>query len=72
MVKEQINKVVFGKSQPSRKISENGVPLVVTYRPKVKKHGKLITDLLPFLYSDEKFKRFSHLLQWFHTEALEK
>ena len=72
MVNEQINKVVLGKNQPSRKNSENGVPFVVTYHPKVKKLGKLIKDLLPFLYSDEKFKKFSHLLQWSHTEALEK
>ena len=63
VVNEQINKVVFGKNQRSRKNSENGVPFVVTYRPKVKKLGKLIKDLLPFLYS---------LLQWCHIEALEK
>ena len=52
MVNKQINKVVFGKSQPSRKNSENGVPFV-TYHPNVKKLGKLIKDLLPFSYSDE-------------------
>ena len=49
VVNEQINKVRLGKNQPSRKNSENGVPFVVTYHPKVKKLGKLIKDLLPFL-----------------------
>ena len=53
VVNEQINKVVFGKNQPSRKNSENGVPFVVTYHRRVKKLGKLIKDLLPFLYNDE-------------------
>ena len=57
MVNEQINKVVFGKSQPSRKNSENGVLFVVTYHPKVKKLGKLIKDLLPLLYSDEEIQK---------------
>ena len=57
VINEQINKVVFGKNQHSRKNSENGVPFVVTYHPKVKKHGKLIKDLLPFLYSDEKVQK---------------
>ena len=37
VVNEKINKVVFGMSQPSRKNSENHVPFVVTYQPKVKK-----------------------------------
>ena len=41
IVNEQIKKVVFGKSQPSRKNSENDIPFVVTYHPKVKL-GKLI------------------------------
>ena len=45
VVNEQINKVVFGKNQPSRKNSENGIPFVVTYHPKVKKLGKLINLL---------------------------
>ena len=30
---------------------------VVTYHPKVKKLGKLIKDLLPFLYSDEEVQK---------------
>ena len=58
VVNEQINKVVFGKSQPSRKNSEKGIPFVVTYHPKVKKLGKLIKDLLPFLYSDDDVQKF--------------
>ena len=57
MVNEQINKVVFGKNQPSGKNSENGVPFVVTYSPKVKKLGIVIKDLLPFLYSDEEVQK---------------
>ena len=52
VVNEQINKVVFGKNQPSRKNSENGVLFVVTNHPKGKTLGKLIKDLLPFLDSD--------------------
>ena len=57
VVNEQTNKVAFGKSQPSKKTSENGVPFVVTYHPKVKKLGKLLKDLLPFLYSDEEVEK---------------
>ena len=57
VVNEQTNKVVFGKSQPSRKNSENGVPIVVTYHPKFKKLGKLIKGLLPFLYSNEEVQK---------------
>ena len=30
----------------------SGIPFVSTCHPKVKKIGKLIMDLLPFLYSD--------------------
>ena len=52
VVNERINKVVFGKSQPSRNNSENGISFVYL-SPKVKKPGKLIKDLLLFLYSDE-------------------
>ena len=57
MVNEQINKAVFGKKQPSRKNSENGVSFLVTYHPNIKKRGKLIKDLLPFLYSDEEVQK---------------
>ena len=52
MVNEQINKVVFGKSHISRK------NFVVTYHLKSLKFGKLIKDLLPFLYSDEEVQKF--------------
>ena len=58
VVNEKINKVVFGKGQFSKKNSENGVPFVVTYHPKVKKLGKLIKDLLPFLHRDEEVQKF--------------
>ena len=57
VINDQSNRIAFGKSQPSRKNSENGIPLVVTYHPKVKKLGKLIKDLLPFLYSDEEVQK---------------
>ena len=57
MVNEQINKVVFGKDQPSRKNPENGVPFAVTYHPKVKKLGKLINDLLSFLYNEKEVQK---------------
>ena len=57
VVNEKINKVVFGKSQPGRKNSENSIPFVVTYHPKVKKLGKLIKDLLLFLYSDKEVQK---------------
>ena len=57
VVNEKSNKVVFGKSKPSRKNSENDILFVVTYHPKVKKLGKLIKDLLPFLYTDEEVQK---------------
>ena len=47
VVNEQINKVVSGKSQPSRKNSENGILFVVTYCPKVKKL-KYIKSSIPY------------------------
>ena len=53
VINDQINGIVFGKSQPSRKNSENGIPLVVTYHLKIKKLRKLIKILLPLLYSDQ-------------------
>ena len=49
VVNEQINKVIFSMSQINRKNFEKDIPFVVTYHPKVKKLGKLIKDLLPFL-----------------------
>ena len=57
VVIEHIDKVAFGKTQFSRKNSENGIPFVVTYHLKVKKLRKLIKDLLPFLYSDEEVQK---------------
>ena len=58
VVNEQINKIVFDKSQPKMKNSENDIPFVVSYHPKLKKLGKLIKDLLPFLYSNEEVQKF--------------
>ena len=72
MVNEQINKVVFGKSQPSRKNSENGIPFVMIYHPKVKKLETLIKDLLPFLYSDEEVQKVFSPTPMVPIEALEK
>ena len=48
----QIDKVVFGRDQSVKKNLESGIPFVTTYHPKVKELGKMIRDLLPFLYSD--------------------
>ena len=49
----QINEVVFGRDQfVKKKIGEIGIPFVTTFRPKFKGLGKLIRDLLPFLYSN--------------------
>ena len=57
VVSEQIEKVVFGK-QPFRKdTSEQGVPFVATYHPKLKDLGKLIKNLQLFLYSDNEVQR---------------
>ena len=57
ILNDQIDKVVFGKNPPAKKSLENGIPFVATYHPKVKDLGKLIKDLLPFLYSDEEFEK---------------
>ena len=57
VINDQSNRIAFGKSQPSRKNSENGIPLVVTYHLKIKKHRKLMKDLLPLLYSDEEVQK---------------
>ena len=57
IVNDQIDKVVFGKNPPVKKSLENGIPFVATYHPKVKDLGKLIKDLLPFLYSDEEVEK---------------
>ena len=57
VVNDQINKVVFGKNPPVKKSSENGIPFVATSHTKVKDLGKLVKDLLPFLYSDEEVEK---------------
>ena len=53
----QIDKVVFGKNPPLKKFWENEIPFLAIYYSKVKDLGKLIWDLLPFLYSYEEFKK---------------
>ena len=57
VVNDKIDKVVFGKNPPVKKSSENAIPFVATYHPKVKDLGKLIKDLLPFIYSDEEVEK---------------
>ena len=64
VVIEHIDKVAFGKTQFSRKNSENGIPFVVIYHLKVKKLRKLIKDLLPFLYSDEEVQKVFSPKRW--------
>ena len=51
VVNNQIDKVVFGRDQSVKKNLESGIPFVTTYHPQVKELGKLIRDLLSFLYS---------------------
>ena len=51
---DQIHKVVFGKNPPVKKCTENGIPFVYTYHPKV---GKLMKGLLPFLCSGEEAEK---------------
>ena len=57
VVNNQIDKVAFGKNPPVKKSSQNGIPFVATYHPKVKPLGRLIKDLLPFLYSDDEVEK---------------
>ena len=57
VVKEQIDRVVFGKQTTYEDTSEQGVPFVATYHPKLKDLGKLIEKLQLFLYSDSEVKR---------------
>ena len=57
LVSEEIDKAVFGK-QPTRKdTSEQGLPFVATYHPKLKNLGNLIKNLQLFLYSDSEVQR---------------
>ena len=59
VVSEQIGKVVFGK-QPTRKdTSEQSVPFVATYHPKLKDLDKLIKNLQLLSESDREVKRVS-------------
>ena len=51
VVNNQIDKAVFGRDQSVKKNLKSGIPFVTTYHPKVKELGKMIRDLLPFLYS---------------------
>ena len=51
------SKVIFAKNSSAEKSLENGITFVATYHPKVKDRGKLIKDLLPFLYSDEEVEK---------------
>ena len=50
-VNNQIDKFVFGRTQSVKKNLQSGIPFVTTYPPKVEELGKMIRDLLPFLYS---------------------
>ena len=49
---DQTDKAVFGRDQSVKKNLENDIPFVTGYHPKVKELGKMIRDLLPFLYTD--------------------
>ena len=53
IVNNQIDKVVYGRDQSVKKTLESGISFVATYKPQVKELGKLIRDLLLFLYCDE-------------------
>ena len=57
VVNNQIDRAVFGRDQSVKKNLEKGIPFVTTYHPKVKELGKLIRDLLPFLYSNREFQK---------------
>ena len=55
--KDQFEKVVFGKHPTRKNTSEQGVPFVATYHPKLKDLGKLIKNVKLFLYRDSEVKR---------------
>ena len=57
VVKDQIKNVVFGKHPTRKNTSEQGVPFVATYHPKLKDLGKLIKNVKLFLYSASEVKR---------------
>ena len=52
IVDNQTGKFVLGRDQSVRKNLESSILFVTTYHPNLKELGKLIRDLLPFLYSD--------------------
>ena len=52
VVNNQIDKVVFGRDKSVKKNLESDIPFVTNYHHKVKELGKMIWNLLPFLYSD--------------------
>ena len=54
---EQIDKVVFGKQPALKDTSEQTVPFVTTYYPRLKDFGKMIKNLQLFLYSDSEVQR---------------
>ena len=56
VVSEHIDKVVSSKQPSCKDTSEQGVPFVATYHPKLKDIGKLIRNLHLFLYSDSEVR----------------
>ena len=69
VVNNQIDKVVFGRDQSVKKNLESGIPFITTYLPKVEELGKLIRDLLPFLYSDGEVQKVFSPLQSYLIEV---
>ena len=57
LVNDQIDKLVFGVNPPVKKSSESRIRFVGTYHLNVEDLGKLIKDLLTFLYSDEEVEK---------------
>ena len=57
VVNNQIDKVVCGRDQSVKRNLESGIPFITTCHPKVKELGKLIRDVLPFLYSDREVQK---------------
>ena len=57
VVNNQIGKIVYGRDQSVKITLVSSISFVTTYRPKVKELGKLIRDLLPFLYIDEEVQK---------------
>ena len=57
VVNNQIDEAVFGRKQSVKKNLKSGIPIVTTYHPKVKELGRMIRDLLLFLYSDGEIQK---------------